>query len=655
MFTGILRLSRFVLTKVTKTIMLAIVLCSSFSFTVFAVPVGEDDFRISNMGPDGDANYIAVSPAIAYNATDNEYLVVWHGSTPSLAINEGEIFGKIINADTGAVVVADFRISTMGPDGNAAFNVRLPAVTWNATENEYVVVWEGDDDSGTLVQDELEIFAQGIGSDGSLLLADDLRISDMGPDGDTTFHAFEPAIVWNSQANEYFVAWSGYDALSGTGSIRNNIFSQRLDANITPIGDDQLISDVTSLSDSAINSRAVAIAYNAIDNRYLVAWYSEGFISTSVLKNEIFVQSLSADGGRLLTNDLRISDMGPTDDSSYAALNPAVAWNTSDNEYLVLWTGDDDTAPLVNNEFEVFGQRLDANAVEIGNNDMRLSNMGPDTNTTYVARNPDLAWSSTDNQYFITWHGDDDSGSLAMREFEIYGRRLNADGSFIEANAERLSSMGSDGDPAIDATSSAVAYNAAQNKFLAVWRGDDDTPPLAADGEFEIYGQNFASSATQAAVLRFSATQYRVSESTGSFIVNVERLGDTTNAVTVDFTSNDGSASAPADYTMVSGSLTFNMGESNQSFMVLINADDVSESDESILLSLSSPVAASGTVSLDGLQSNATLTIEDSTVSGAGDAPASGGGGGALNLLSLLLLGLLLSGTWGLRLRTNLQ
>lgn len=111
MFTGILRLSRFVLTKVTKTIMLAIVLCSSFSFTVFAVPVGEDDFRISNMGPDGDANYIAVSPAIAYNATDNEYLVVWHGSTPSLAINEGEIFGKIINADTGAVVVADFRIS----------------------------------------------------------------------------------------------------------------------------------------------------------------------------------------------------------------------------------------------------------------------------------------------------------------------------------------------------------------------------------------------------------------------------------------------------------------------------------------------------------------------------------------------------------------
>ena len=27
-------------------------------------------------------------------------------------------------------------------------------------------------------------------------------------------------------------------------------------------------------------------------------------------------------------------------------------------DYLVVWSGDDDTPPLVNNEFEIFGQRL---------------------------------------------------------------------------------------------------------------------------------------------------------------------------------------------------------------------------------------------------------------------------------------------------------
>jgi DNA-binding response OmpR family regulator len=34
------------------------------------------------------------------------------------------------------------------------------------------------------------------------------------------------------------------------------------------------------------------------------------------------------------------------------------------NEYLVVWQGDDDTGSLVDNEFEVFGQRLAANGDE---------------------------------------------------------------------------------------------------------------------------------------------------------------------------------------------------------------------------------------------------------------------------------------------------
>jgi len=641
MFIQTIRQQQLSIKKLTNNFMLAVILSTGFSNAVTAAPIGEDDFQLSSMGPDGDASYGAVSSAIAYNVTNNEYLVVWRGrdDIPSLAVNEIEIFGKIINADTGAAVVADFRISTMGPDGNAAFNVDRPAVTWNATENEYLVVWQGEDDTGTLVQDDMEIFAQGIGDDGSLLLIDDLRVSDMGPDGETTFHAFRPDVVWNSQANEYFIVWSGRDVVTG-GSVRRNIFSQRLDVNFAEINGDQLISDVVGPNTVAIHSQGVAVAYNATDNRYLVTWWSAGNLA-SAIETEIFVQSLSGDGSRLLANDLRISDMGP-DGSSYGVVNPAVTWNATDNEYLVLWTGDDNSGTLVNGEFEVFGQRLDANGSEIGNNDMRLSNMGPDENTTYVARNPDISWSSADNQYFIVWHGDDDSGSLAVREYEIYGRRLTADGAFIEADAVRLSSMGDDGNADIDARHAAVAYNTAQNKFLTVWHGDDDTPPLSGDGEFEIFAQGFASSAIPPAILRFSTSQYSVAENDGSITIDVQRLGDTTNMIAVDYTSSDGSANAPADYTAATGSLTFNIGESSQSFTVLINADDNSEADETVLLTLSSAIAASGTVNLDVVQSNAILTIQDSTASGSDSTVSGGGGGGgAFSLWALLLLSLL--------------
>ncbi len=87
-------------------------LCFGLSQPVSAEPVGADDFRISSTGPDGNTDYGATSSDVAYNATNNEYLIVWRSNDDVLGanINETEVFGKIINADTAAVVVDDFRI-----------------------------------------------------------------------------------------------------------------------------------------------------------------------------------------------------------------------------------------------------------------------------------------------------------------------------------------------------------------------------------------------------------------------------------------------------------------------------------------------------------------------------------------------------------------
>jgi hypothetical protein len=114
------------------------------------------------MGPDGSTIYIANSPAITYNVENNEYLVVWSGDddTHPLVDNEQEIFSQRVDARTGKEIGDDFRLSDMGPDGDIHFSAIYPAVASSGQANSYLVVWEGDDDTLPLIDDEYEIFGQ---------------------------------------------------------------------------------------------------------------------------------------------------------------------------------------------------------------------------------------------------------------------------------------------------------------------------------------------------------------------------------------------------------------------------------------------------------------------------------------------------------------
>ncbi|MGB5260005.1 MAG: JDVT-CTERM domain-containing protein, partial [Gammaproteobacteria bacterium] len=268
------------------------------------VELGTNDFRISDMGPDGFVNYRADDPAVAWNETDNEYLVVWRGDddTGLLVDDEVEIYTQRIDGATGAEVgTNDFRISDMGStDGVIIFGASDPAVAWNATDDEYLVVWRGDDDTGTLVDNEFEIFGQRItATTGAEAGINDFRITDMGPQGNVSFTADNPAVTWNAAANEYLVVWEGDD---DTG----------------PLVDDEF---------------------------------------------EIFGRRLNSAGSQLGTTDVQFSDMGIGGDANFDAFSPGMAYNPMRNEFLVVWSGDDDTGPLVDDESEIFGQLFSAIAV----------------------------------------------------------------------------------------------------------------------------------------------------------------------------------------------------------------------------------------------------------------------------------------------------
>ena len=443
--------------------------------------------QITVTGADGDATLDATDTSVAYNPTADQYLVVWQGGAES----EGEIFVRLLDA-AGAPLGAQLPISDMGPPAAAGFGAEDPAVAYNARRNEYLVVWSGDDDTGPLVNDEFEIFAQRLTAGGDEVGANDRRISDMGPNGDTAFSAEAPAVAYNPTSDEFLVAWSGDDA---AGSLVNNereIFVQRLSARGAQVGtNDRRISDMGLNGDTAFSANNPTVAHNSTDNGYLVAW--EGDDDTAPLVNnevEIFAQRLAANGAEEGANDRRISDMGPDGDDDFEANDPSLAYNPASDEYLVTWDGDDDTGALVASEDEIYAQRLVASGAPVGTNDRRISQMGPDGETKFDARSARVVVGTRANEYLVAWQGSDDTGALVTDEFEVYAQRLGPDGAEIGGDDVRVSVMGVDGDDRSDGLEPAVAYGSQANEYLIAWHGDTSFAPRVND-EFEVYERRF--------------------------------------------------------------------------------------------------------------------------------------------------------------------
>jgi hypothetical protein len=242
--------------------------------------------------------------------------------------------------------------------------------------------------------------------------------------------------------------------------------------------------------DPEFDAREVAVAFNPVDHEFLVVWRGEDDTGDLTFDEfEIFGQRIDAvTGAELGANDFRISDMGPDGDTTYNAHSPAVAHNATTNEYLVVWKGDDDSMGLADDEFEIYGQRLaGATGAEVGANDFRISDMGPDGEAAFSVREPSIAWSAADNEYMVAWEGSDDAAGLPPDRSEIFVQRLAADGTEVGPNDLRASHTGADGDTGAESTDPGIAYGSARNQFLVVF-GADSAAGALIDNENEIYG-----------------------------------------------------------------------------------------------------------------------------------------------------------------------
>jgi choice-of-anchor B domain-containing protein len=147
---------------------------------------------------------------------------------------------------------------------------------------------------------------------------------------------------------------------------------------------------------------------------------------------------------------------------------------------------------------------------------------------------------------------------------------------------------------------------------------------------------NTASLATSAGQIGFIGLAATVAESAGSAVVRLQRSGGYVGAVSIQYTTGDGSASSSGDYTATTGTLTWPDGDvSERTVTIPITNDIQTESDEGLTITLSNP---NGGASIEGSATfNLTITNDDVA------SPPRRGGGGAVGgdiLLLLTILGL---------------
>lgn len=424
---------------------------------------GAAHFRLSDLGTTGDADAgtRANDAAIAASATDGTYLVVWDGGDTG-SVGQEEIHGQIVGAD-GSETGTDFVISEQS-SSNAAFDAKQAAVAWNAANNQYLVVWSGDESAG-----HAEIYGQFVGADGSIPGGTLANFKISTTTAGAAFDAVDPRVAYNATSGEFVVVWEAPDTTEGD----QRVWLQRLDASGAAVG------SVVEVSSGMTAGRDAVDPDVAIDDdgKILVVWRSN---EDDAADREIFGRLFTSAGVEEVAA-AALTTMGS--DGTSRAEKPRVAWNPTSDRYLLVFHGDEAGGGLADGEQEIWGQALDSTLSADGAR-FRISTFGTDGDASQAAVEPDVVAHTVSGGWFVSFAG----GSLGSRE--VYGIELDAARTLL-GSAEQLSSMAN---AASDAQDGAVAFDAGSNAFLTVFEGDDIADGFV-DDEDEIYGRLFDSAA----------------------------------------------------------------------------------------------------------------------------------------------------------------
>ncbi len=341
--------------------------------------------------------------------------------------------------------------------GNAAID---PDLAYDSKRNRYLVVF-----SSTSGDESMHIRGRLIAADGSLV-APDFEISASGGPTET-----EPAITYDPDRDRYLIAWEqAANAQNSPMIVAEQLGpnGSRVDPNDTAVsamGDNPLLATV---------ARDPDVAYDPAAKRYLVTWWGNTDFERFEPVNEIYARALDTDAAP-------VGDQAAVTENADAVrgnVEPRVAYNPDDKEFLVVWHGDTGTN-TVDGANEVAGQRVGPDLSKRGDR-IVLSSTGPEDDTAFDAVDPDVAYNTAAEGYLVAWSAN--KSATANQDSDIVVQRLGRSGAAIGTDDQVLSEIGGP-QPTFGAFEPTVAANPSGAEYLVAYRADH-----AEDDEFEIYG-----------------------------------------------------------------------------------------------------------------------------------------------------------------------
>ena len=373
-----------------------------------------------------------ISPAVAFNAEDSEYLVVWEDWRDSLGgSGRGkDLYGRRVDA-TGARH-GIFRISS----ATDTYDDDNPSVAWNAIDDEFLVVWARSSNIWDPGRTD-EIYGRRMKGDGTFL-GPSFRIS-----GPVEFGGVShPAVAWNTVDHQFLVVWN---------DGRNDdslIYGRRINADGAFLGAEFRIG-----GPRATETFRPAVAFDATRTEYLVVWEDDRNYDDR--RGDIYACRIDADGTPL-GNDLRVSGPNAVEND----WDPYVAWNAALDQYLVVW---DDGRNWEDRGSDIYGVLLKgADGSRLGG-DVLLVHPVYNVLSDYVGG---LAWNPISGKYLMTYQ---DWSLDLIYGWDIYGQRITAEGKRLGNKFRIIPPKGSEEVDLTDDTEGVLAWNNVDNEYLVVW------------------------------------------------------------------------------------------------------------------------------------------------------------------------------------------
>ncbi|HYE13153.1 MAG TPA: SBBP repeat-containing protein, partial [Pyrinomonadaceae bacterium] len=161
-----------------------------------------------------------------------------------------------------------------------------------------------------------------------------------------------------------------------------------------------------------------------------------------------------------------------------------------------------------------------------------------------------------------------------------------------------------------------IALDPSNNAYIAGTTTSTDFPtvsPIQSANSGGPFGDAYVTKISDTSTgpvssLQLTQTAPSVQEDVTSLTLTVQRTGDTSGPVTVDYATADGTASERSDYTTAVGTLRFAAGETSKTIDILVNEDSFVEGNETFTVTLTN---ATGGATLSCANAVATVQITD--------------------------------------------